>query len=56
MDILKASFKPKGQVAAEQVKPDPTAEYEKKAKENVSGSMVFVERTKLTWDKPSTSS
>ena len=52
MDILKSNFKPKQQVQADEPPPDKTAEYEKRALESVCGSMVFVERTKLLWDKP----
>ena len=55
MDLLKATFKPQREVVAEEVKPDATAEYEKKALESISGSMVFVERKKLIWNPPSSS-
>ena len=56
MDLLKATFKPQREVKAEEVKPDATAEYEKKALENISGSMVFVERKTLLWNKNSKTS
>lgn len=48
MDLLKGNFKPQREVAAEDEKKDATAEYEKKAKESIGGSMVFVERKRLT--------
>lgn len=50
-DLLKATFKPQREVVADEPKPDATAEYEKKALENIAGSMVFVERKKLVVDK-----
>lgn len=50
MDLLRGNFKPKNEVAAEEKKDDPKAEYEKKAKESIGGSMVFVERRKLYHD------
>ena len=50
MDLLKATFKPKQEVKAEESQPDPKAEYRKKAIESIGGSMVFVERQKLYWD------
>lgn len=46
MDLLKANFPPKKTVEPEEKKD----EYEKKALENIGGSMVFVEKKKLTWD------
>ena len=52
MDLLKANFKPKGEVPAEEPKPDATADYEKRALESICGSMVFVERKRLVVDKP----
>ena len=51
MELLKANFPPKRQVEAEEATPDATAEYEKKALESIAGSMVFVERKRLVWDK-----
>ena len=56
MELLKANFKPQRPVEAEESKPDATAEYEKRALENIAGSMVFVERKKLVWTKPSKTS
>ena len=50
-DLLKSNFPPKRQVQAEETPQDVSKEYEKKALENIGGSMVFVERKKLTWDK-----
>lgn len=49
MELLRASF-PVNQVKAEQPAPDKQAEYEKRALENIAGSMVFVERRLLKWD------
>lgn len=50
MDLLKATFPVK------QVKSGPPddarSDYERKALENISGSMVFIERKKLVWDEP----
>ena len=51
-NLLKATFQPQCEVVADEAKPDATAEYEKRALENISGSMVFVERKKLVVDKP----
>lgn len=48
--LLQGNFVPKKDVTPEEVKPDPKAEYRKKAIENIGGSMVFVEREMLTWD------
>ena len=48
-NLLKATF-PTGSVKPEEAKPDAQAEYLKKAKESISGSMVFVERSQLYWD------
>ena len=50
-DLLKSNFQPKRKVEADEAKPDATAAYEKKALENIAGSMVFVERKRLLWDK-----
>ena len=52
MDLLRANFQPQREVKADETPPDATAEYEKKALENIAGSMVFVERKKLVVDKP----
>lgn len=49
-NLLKANFSPAGEVKPEDVAVDPKAAYLKKAKENVCGSMVFVERDVLVWD------
>mgnify|MGYP001578881070 CR=1 FL=1 len=51
MELLKANFQPQREVLADDAKPDATAEYEKKALENIAGSMVFVERKRLVVDK-----
>lgn len=48
MDLLKGNFKPQREVPADEEKKDATVEYEKKAKESIGGSMVYVERKKLT--------
>ena len=53
MTLLKSNFTPKGEVAKEEEKPDPKAEYEKKALESIGGSMVFVERKLLYKPRPS---
>lgn len=53
MDLLKANFKPQGEVQKDETPPDPQAEYEKKAIESIGGSMVFVERKRLLWNKTS---
>ena len=50
MDLLKSNFKPQAEVRPDEAKPDPQAEYEKKAKESVGGSMVFVERNQVYFD------
>ena len=50
MDMLKGNFKPKGEVLKEELTVDQRAEYEKRAKESIGGSMVFVERKKLYHD------
>ena len=49
MELLKATF-PVKQVKAE--RPDEQAEFEKRALESISGSMVFVERRRLVFDEP----
>ena len=49
-DLLKSNFPPKRQVQAEETPQDVSKEYEKKALENIGGSMVFVCRTKLYYD------
>lgn len=46
--LLKGNFTPQRSVEKEEEKKDERAEYEKKAKESIGGSMVFVERKKLT--------
>ena len=51
MDLLKGNFKPREEVKPDESKPDPKAEYRKKALESIGGSMVFVEREMLTWDR-----
>jgi hypothetical protein len=50
MDLLKATFKPQREVTADEKPADAKADYEKKAKESIGGSMVFVERKKLYHD------
>lgn len=48
MDLLRGNFKAQREVKKDEEKKDERAEYEKKAKESIGGSMVFVERKKLT--------
>jgi len=50
MDLLKANFKPQHEVAKEEEKVDPKADFRKKAIESVGGSMVFTERQEIYWD------
>lgn len=50
MTLLKSNF-PTKEVKPEEKKPDPKAEYQKKALESIGGSMVFVERRTLYWDQ-----
>ena len=50
MDLLKANFTPKAEVKPDEAKPDPKAEFAKKAIESIGGSMVFVERKLNYWD------
>jgi len=50
MDLIKANFQPAKQVEKEEEKPDPQAEFRKKAIESIGGSMVFTERQTLFWD------
>lgn len=50
MNILKSNFQTKEEVKPEEKKPDPNAEYQKKALESIGGSMVFVERKQLYFD------
>ncbi len=49
--MIKGNFTPKEQVKKDETPPDPQEEYEKKARESIGGSMVFVERNKLFWKK-----
>ena len=48
--LLKATFEPAGKVEKAEEVVDPKADYLKKAKESIGGSMVFIEREKLLWD------
>jgi hypothetical protein len=50
MDLLRGNFKPQHDVTKDEPQADAKAEYEKKAKESIGGSMVFVERKKLYHD------
>lgn len=50
-DLLKGNFRPQREVTKDEEKKDAQAEYEKKAKESIGGSMVFVERRKLYHDR-----
>ena len=47
MSLIKSTFKTKKEVQPDKVKTD---DYEKKALESISGSMVFVDRKNLLWD------
>jgi hypothetical protein len=50
MSLLKSNF-PTKSVEPEEAKPlDPKAEFERKAKESIGGSMVFTERKLRYWD------
>ena len=51
MELIKSSFKIKKPVRPDDTKVDDTEAYEKKAIESIGGSMVFVERNKLLWEK-----
>lgn len=50
--LLKGNFELKQAVIVDEVVPDSTfqAEYKSKALGSVGGSMVYMERKKLTWD------
>jgi len=50
--LLKGNFELKHAVKVDEVVPDSTfqAEYKSKAFGSVGGSMVYMERKKLTWD------
>ena len=48
MSLLKSNFKTQKEVEPDDKKED---EYEKKAIESISGSMVFVDRKNLLWSK-----
>lgn len=50
MELLKANFATKSGVESAESKPDEKQEFEKKALENIGGSMVFVDRKRLTYD------
>lgn len=50
MSLLKGNFQPKGEVKKDEQREDATTVYERKAKESIGGSMVFVERKKLYFD------
>lgn len=51
-NILKSNFKIKKPVVLGMEKKDdsPLRDYHKKALVSIGGSMVYMERTKLTWD------
>ncbi len=50
--FLKGNFKVKNPVKVEEEKKAPSfqEEYKKKALASIGGSMVYMERTNLTWD------
>ncbi len=50
MTLLKGNFTPAKEVKPEDTTPTKQAEYEKKAKDSIGGSMVFVERAQVWWD------
>lgn len=49
-ELLKSNFKMKANVSGQPIVSSPQSEFEKKARESIGGSMVFVERSKLIWD------
>ena len=49
-DLLKANFKPAGEVKPDAHAVDPKAEFRKKALESVGGSMVYTERQEIYWN------
>jgi hypothetical protein len=51
MGLIRSNFPTKKDVLPDDTEPDDTLEYEKKAIESIGGSMVFVERKKLLWEK-----
>ena len=52
MSLIKSTFPLKQNVEPEKPSENKQAEYERKALENIAGSMVFVERKRLTFDVP----
>lgn len=49
MSLLKATF-PVKEIKPDEPALDPKAEFERKAKESIGGSMVFTERKLKYWD------
>lgn len=49
--LIKSNFQTQKDVQPDKPEENVTKEYEKKAIESIGGSMVFVERNKLLWDK-----
>lgn len=49
MSLLKSNF-PVKEIKPDEVVLDPKAEFERKAKESIGGSMVFTERKLRYWD------
>ena len=53
MKLLKGNFQPKKNPKLKKKKSEKSSfedDFKKKAIENIGGSMVFVERRKMTWD------
>ena len=50
--LIRSTFPLQREVIKTPSETDKQAEYEKKALESISGSMVFVERKRLTFDVP----
>ena len=53
MKLLKGNFQPKKNPELKDTEKDQSSfdeNFKKKAIENIGGSMVFVERRKMTWD------
>lgn len=49
-DLLRGNFQVANPVQAEDAQSDQRAQFRKRALENISGSMVFVEDQLLYWD------
>lgn len=49
-ELLKGNFKVKNPIKVEKKSSSVHEEYKKKALASIGGSMVYMERTNLTWD------